>query len=373
MNGLSCTLRRAALALVLMVPFLAISQPACAAETIFFTDFDGTVSGWDWHTHLTGDTAHWGQIAGMGQPAHSGTADIFFQASVATAGDRTLLSRQDPIALNRYTDLYLEYAIYHETSNPTANDRIQAMVSTTSGVSWDTVGSAVSRYDGTTGWEVVHVDLSGYDRASSFRFGLAGIAEHGTDIYIDDIGLYGTLNPFTPDEGTIGTRVHIYGSGFGDLPGKALIGGMPLKTSSWSAISITGTISKIPSGGMSGHYDAQVFPKTKGAPVVQLSPPQFLFHEIELDSVSPTSGAPGDTVTISGSFFGTAKGKITFSGPGLTKPLSAKVLSWTMNPDTNESEVQILVPAKLPVGTHDVIVANKMSEDFLIGVFERTP
>ena len=77
----------------------------------------------------------------------------------------------------------------------------------------------------------------------------------------------------------------------------------------------------------------------------------------EIDSVEPTSGSAGDTITIHGFFFGTKKGKVTLDEK------TCKVLSWTMDPTTGESEIDFVVPKGLTSGTHELKVTNGVGTD----------
>ena len=81
----------------------------------------------------------------------------------------------------------LTYWMYHETASPANNERIQLQVSLNSGTSWTSVGAATSRYDGTTGWKKVTIDLTKYIGKNSILIGLLGISGYGNDVYIDNI------------------------------------------------------------------------------------------------------------------------------------------------------------------------------------------
>lgn len=81
----------------------------------------------------------------------------------------------------------LTYWFYHETGSPTNNERVQLQVSLNSGTSWTSVGSTTSRYNGTTGWGKVTVDLSKYIGKNAILIGFLGISEYGNDCYIDNV------------------------------------------------------------------------------------------------------------------------------------------------------------------------------------------
>jgi len=79
--------------------------------------------------------------------------------------------------------------MYHDTVYSTSNDRIQVQVSTNGGSSWANVGTAVSRYNGSTGWQQHTINLSAYAGVSTVRIGLHAISAYGNDIHIDDVSI----------------------------------------------------------------------------------------------------------------------------------------------------------------------------------------
>lgn len=80
----------------------------------------------------------------------------------------------------------LTFWLYHNTSLSSASDRVQIQIST-DGTSFSNVGSAVNRYDGSTGWKQHEIDLSAYIGQSNLYVGLLGISDCGYNIYVDDI------------------------------------------------------------------------------------------------------------------------------------------------------------------------------------------
>ena len=78
--------------------------------------------------------------------------------------------------------------MYHDTAYPGSNDRVQVQVST-NGTTWTNLGTAVSRYDGSTGWKQHSISLSAYIGQASVQVGLLGIAADGNDCHLDDVRL----------------------------------------------------------------------------------------------------------------------------------------------------------------------------------------
>ena len=75
--------------------------------------------------------------------------------------------------------------MYHDTGYSTYADKVQAQVST-NGTAWTNAGTAVARYNGTTGWAQVTIDLSAY-KGQTVYLGFLGISAYGNDEYLDDV------------------------------------------------------------------------------------------------------------------------------------------------------------------------------------------
>jgi hypothetical protein len=171
----------------------------------------------------------------------------------------------------------------------------------------------------------------------------------------------------TPKDGTIGTVVTIKGENFGVKKGTVLIGNVVLKSMSWGSSEIQASLSKAISPGT---YSVTVKPKTKGVlPITEAN--LFTVRGPEIDSGSPSAGAPGKTITLSGKFFGNKKGNVylEYESKGVTKLKSCKVLSWDMDPKFSDGEVVFVVPKGLPLGAHPLKLVNSVGEalvDFTI-------
>jgi len=159
--------------------------------------------------------------------------------------------------------------------------------------------------------------------------------------------------PVQPSKGTIGTEMTIYGSGFGAKKGKVLIGNVALTVLEWTAESIQCKLTKtLPPGS----YNVTIRPQTKGAsPIIFEN--GFTVKAPEIDSIEPTSGSIGNEITINAYYFGNKKGKVTLGGK------SCRVISWTMNAATGESEARFLIPKGLGPGTHELKVTNVVGSD----------
>jgi len=167
------------------------------------------------------------------------------------------------------------------------------------------------------------------------------------------------ISTVSPNEGTIGTQFTISGSGFGSIEGKVLVGKAAPKILQWTDSSIECQLLKALAPGI---YDITVQPK--GASVI-VSPGSFSVMSPDIGYVRPPGGSANDQITIYGLFFGTPKGKVTLGGK------SCKVLSWTMDPTTGESQIEFVVPKGLTTGGTELKVTNEVGSEttnFNVGI-----
>lgn len=157
---------------------------------------------------------------------------------------------------------------------------------------------------------------------------------------IDLSATFNLIGSLSLDIGTIGTRVTIAGSGFGDKRGKVLIGNVPAKIITWSDSSIVFEIRKpmIP-----GPHQVTVQPRQQKF-YVAMGDDVFTIKAPENVSFIADSGLPGGQIEITGDYFGSTKGKIYLEDQmsGLTK--KCRVISWSMDPVTGKSSAIFAVP-----------------------------
>ena len=165
-----------------------------------------------------------------------------------------------------------------------------------------------------------------------------------------DMGAF-ELTPIFPTEGTLGTEILVSGRGFGEKKGKVLLGTVSLKVLEWTDKFIRGLVTKAP---LPGSYTVAVQPK--GTLMITMAG-NFEVEAPQIERIDPDHGASGGEVTIEGKFFGTKKGKVTLGGK------NSKVLSWTMDSLTGESNIQFVIPKGLGPGSHELKVINTVGED----------
>jgi hypothetical protein len=163
-------------------------------------------------------------------------------------------------------------------------------------------------------------------------------------------------------EGSIGTQLTITGSDFGAKQGKVLIGGAPIKIAkgAWTPDSITGVINKPLPPGIP--YDVILqLKEPKGAAPIPLTG-AFTMMAPEITSVEPKSGSAPAEILISGSYFGTKKGKVylEYEQSGKLKKKNCKVKTWGVD------SIIFFVPKtskNFPAKEYTLKVINKVGED----------
>jgi len=177
-----------------------------AAKNWNFTTSDGTnlvvnggfesdLTGWA-TVQVSGSSGAWTTVNSGSYPSTSpygGTKLARFNSYVATSGAQTRLYQTTgfPIPSSAVASS-LSFWMAHDTGYSSAADQLQVQVST-DGSTWTDVGSPVKRYDGTTGWSQVTLDLNVYKGESNVRIGFLGISYYGNDIYLDDVKATVTL------------------------------------------------------------------------------------------------------------------------------------------------------------------------------------
>jgi IPT/TIG domain len=185
------------------------------------------------------------------------------------------------------------------------------------------------------------------------------------------------ITSIVPASGSLGTQFTISGSGLGDKKGKIVVSNdsvsatLKIANGGWTKTLISAALSKaLPPG----TYDVTVYPQPYKTTDPIPWPVPFTVEIPALGSPSPTNGPPGTEITITGSFFGTKKGKVYIEGQskGKAKIANCKVTFWDMNPTTGVSTVSFLVPKTLDPGTYPLTVTNKVGSSAVGTTFEIT-
>jgi len=151
-------------------------------------------------TPVTG-TSNWITNAGTHHPsggaAYSSPNIAVFDCYNITSGNSARLKYNTAIPLGNATarTLQLSFYMFHDTGFTTYQDSVQVQYST-DGTTWNSVGSAVYRYDGSSGWKLHTVDLSGICAASAY-VGLLATSKYGNDVQVDNIAIVNQAKPAT--------------------------------------------------------------------------------------------------------------------------------------------------------------------------------
>jgi hypothetical protein len=180
-------------------------------------------------------------------------------------------------------------------------------------------------------------------------------------------GLASARPDVLPTTGTVGSRLSIVGDSFGSTVGKATLvdatsgATTTLKVVTWTDSEIVADVGKLPA---QGFMEYRVSFTPKGGSWSRLDD-TFTVAPVALTSVSTETGAPGDSVTLTGTNFGPKRGKVSLAYPNPKKPgllyKSCKLTTWTMDPATGASTAVVVVP-KLTPGEYQLLVNNKVSE-----------
>jgi hypothetical protein len=155
--------------------------------------FESSLSGWS-TAQVSGTAGSWTTVGSGTYPSaspHGGSLMADFNSYSTFNAEQTRLYLASGVAIpSSATTAILSFWMYHDTVYSSSSDQVQAQVST-NGTTWINVGSPVSRYDGSSGWAKVSIDLSAY-KGQSVQVGFLGISDYGNDIYLDDIALLET-------------------------------------------------------------------------------------------------------------------------------------------------------------------------------------
>jgi hypothetical protein len=153
------------------------------------------------------------------------------------------------------------------------------------------------------------------------------------------------ISGISPSSGAAGASVTISGVGFGSSKGTVTFGGTPAAVTSWADGSIAVTV---PSGSTAGSVPVQV---TTTAGQTASTTFTVIASPVTINSISPSSGAVGTQVTISGSGFGSTAGTVDFGTTAATVTSG----NWS------DSLITTTVPSGLSTGSVTVTVNTAAS------------
>jgi hypothetical protein len=144
----------------------------------------------DWTKATVTGTPVWTVVTALTNPTaapHTAANMLKFNSYDISSGTaRMMKSTADNLSSGTG---YLRFWMYHDTAYTSA-DTVTAQVSTDAGVTWQNVGAAVNRYDGTTGWKQHEIALTGFTgSATAVRVGLLATSAYGSNIGVDEVEL----------------------------------------------------------------------------------------------------------------------------------------------------------------------------------------
>jgi hypothetical protein len=157
----------------------------CGTGSTLFTNGFESSTGW-LTAQVSGTAGAWTFPASGTLPTtapHGGSALGKFNSYDSANGSQTRLYQSAGFAIpSTATTATLKFWMYHDTGYSTSADRVQVQVSNGT---WTSVGTAVNRYDGSTGWKQHTIDLTAY-KGTTVQLGFLGISAFGNNVFIDD-------------------------------------------------------------------------------------------------------------------------------------------------------------------------------------------
>ncbi|MFL6244579.1 MAG: choice-of-anchor J domain-containing protein, partial [Thermoanaerobaculia bacterium] len=157
-----------------------------SASTLFSNGFESS-TGWA-IVDTAGTAGNWTYVTSGTLPTaapHSGSYLAKFNSYDAASGSQTRVYRTTGFAIpSTAATATLKFWMYHDTGYSASADRVQVQVST--GSTWANVGTAVNRYDGSTGWKQHTIDLTAY-KGTTIQLGFLGISAYGNNVFVDDV------------------------------------------------------------------------------------------------------------------------------------------------------------------------------------------
>jgi Bacterial pre-peptidase C-terminal domain len=160
---------------------------SCSGPTTLFSNGFETSTGWA-TVQVSGTGGAWTFVTSGTLPTaspHGGSYLVKFNSYDAASGSQTRIYRTTGFAIpSTAAAATLTFWMYHDTGYSTYPDKVQVQVST--GSTWANVGTAINRYDGSTGWKQHTIDLTAY-KGTTVQLGFLGISGFGNNEFLDDV------------------------------------------------------------------------------------------------------------------------------------------------------------------------------------------
>jgi hypothetical protein len=147
---------------------------------------------WDWiKTSMLHYYNQWWNVASGTSPTASpyeGTKMANYRSYNAYDGHKARLYLDTPINVAAANTLMMSFAMFHDTGYSADDDYIEVLASH-DGVTWE-IMDELHRYDGTDGWSLHIVDLTGYEDDTALQIAFEATSEYGNNMYIDDVCIF---------------------------------------------------------------------------------------------------------------------------------------------------------------------------------------
>jgi hypothetical protein len=158
----------------------------CSAPSTLFSNGFESSTGWA-AAQVSGTGGAWSLVTSGTLPTaspHGGSYLAKFNSYDAASGSQTRIYQTTGFAIpSTATTVTLKFWMYHDTGYSTYPDKVQVQVSTGT---WANVGTAINRYDGSTGWKQHTIDLTAY-KGTTVQLGFLGISGFGNNEFLDDV------------------------------------------------------------------------------------------------------------------------------------------------------------------------------------------
>jgi len=159
---------------------------SCSGPTTLFSNGFESLTGWA-TVQVSGTGGAWTIVTAGTHPTnapHGGSSEARFNSFDSASGSQTRIYQTTGFAIpGTATTATLTFWVYHDTGFSADADRVQVQASTGT---WANVGTAINRFDGSTGWKQHTIDLTAY-KGTTVQIGFLGISVFGNDVYIDDV------------------------------------------------------------------------------------------------------------------------------------------------------------------------------------------
>ena len=162
---------------------------SCSSGSTLFSNGFESSTGWA-TVQVAGTGGAWTLVTSGTLPTaspHGGSYLAKFNSYDAASGSQTRIYRTTGFAIpSTAAAATLTFWMYHDTGYSTYADKVQVQVST--GSTWANVGTAINRYDGSTGWKQHTIDLTAY-KGTTVQLGFLGISAFGNNEFLDDVAV----------------------------------------------------------------------------------------------------------------------------------------------------------------------------------------